>query len=795
MEQVEARSARRVSAILSVLVTMILGSGVVATIAVVPPALAAVPGAPNGVPSYLGVETISPTSVRIRWADHATNELGFLVYRVVGSTSTPVPGCATNTPDLSECIDTGLTPGTYYQYYVYVWNNVASSYPGTYMLAHTTAALPSAPTVTYAVATGPNSVRVGWIDGATNETAYQVKRYSGGSYSPLPVNLPPNTESATYTDPAMSTASAQVFVVTAINTAGETYSDTYIYSAPKVSSSGTLSAPTVSSVSAVSATSATVNWVDNASNESGYLVYRLANGTSTLVPGCSITTPGLTTCTDTGLTAGTYAQFYVYAWNATGTGFSGAPIVVHTPNPLGAPVFTSSFGTASNSLSLNWQDNATDETGYNILEYVNGTLSSVATTAPNETTITLTGLAAESIHVYLVAAIRDRPDGTDIAYSTSGTWATTTAKCVPDSGTTVALAPFVSGLTLPVGLNSPNGDPRMFVVEQTGKIRLIKNRTLVAAPYLDLGGATGPVLSGGERGLLGIAFHPQFTSNGKFYVNFTRQPDGATVIAEFTAAPGADMAPISSRRDLMVIGQPFSNHNGGGVEFGNDNKLYIGMGDGGSGGDPQGRAQNNADLLGKMLRIDVDTRTRAKPYGIPSDNPFATSADGVNDPRPEIWHKGLRNPFRFTFDRANGDLYIGDVGQAAWEEVDYSQRQGGTNWGWNSREGAHCFLPTTGCPVAGLTDPIIEHAASTGWRSITGGQVYRGECFPNLVGQYFYGDYLLAEMWAFGVVAGAAQNDRRVLSAVGSITAIHADSAGEMYVVTHDGQVRRIVVG
>ncbi len=794
MEQLEARSSRRVSAILSILVTLVIGSGVAATIATAPTASAAVAGAPNGVPSYLGVDPISSTSVRIRWADHATNELGFLVYRVVGSTSTLVPGCATTTPDLSECVDTGLTPGTYYQYYVYVWNNAGSAYPGTYMLARTTAALPSAPTVTFAVATGPNSVKVGWIDTSTNETGYQVKRYSGGAYVPLPTNLALNTESATFTDPTMNTASAQLFVVSAINAAGETYSDTYIYSAPTTPPSGTLSAPTMLGASAVSSTSATVSWVDNASNESGYLVYRLVNGTSTLVPGCSISTPGLTSCTDTGLVAGTYAQYYVYAWNASGTGFSGTPIVVHTPKPLAPPVLTSAFGTAPNSISLNWQDNASDETGYNVFEYANGTLSSVAVTAANETTITLTGLATESLHVYLVAAIRSGQVDNDIAYATSGIWATTTAKCVPDAGTTVELAPFVSGLTLPVGLNSPNGDPRMFVVEQTGKIRIIKNRTLVAAPYLDLGGPTGPVLSGGERGLLGIAAHPQFTSNGKFYVNFTRQPDGATVIAEFTAAPGADTAPISSRRDLLVIAQPFSNHNGGGVEFGNDGKLYIGMGDGGSGGDPQFRAQNNADLLGKMLRIDVDTRTRSKQYGIPSDNPFASSADGVNDPRPEIWHKGLRNPFRFTFDRANGDLYIGDVGQSAWEEIDYSPSQGGTNWGWNTREGAHCFTPTTACATAGLTDPVVEHAAGTGWRSITGGQVYRGTCFPNLVGQYFYGDYVLAEMWAFGVVGGVAQNDRRVLSGVGSITAIHADSAGEMYVVTHDGQVRRIVV-
>lgn len=364
--------------------------------------------------------------------------------------------------------------------------------------------------------------------------------------------------------------------------------------------------------------------------------------------------------------------------------------------------------------------------------------------------------------------------------------------CTPVNGTNVVLAPFVTGLDEPLWITSPNGDPRQFVVEQTGAIRVIKDGVLLPSAFLDVGG-TGGVLYGGERGLLGLAFHPDFGTNGKFYVNFTRQPDGATVIAEFHANAGSDTADIASRRDLLIIPQPFSNHNGGWIEFSpTDHFLYIGMGDGGSGGDPQDRAQNDTQLLGKILRIDVDTRTGTKQYGIPPSNPNAGSPDGANDPRPEIWHKGVRNPFRNAFD-TNGDLYLGDVGQGAWEEIDVaSPNTAAINWGWDDREGRHCYEPMNGCLTAGRTDPVTEHAATTNWHAIIGGAVYRGTCFPGLVGQYFYGDYVAQELWAFTFMNGAAANDRRLLQNVGAITAIHADSFGEIYVVTQNGTVRHL---
>ena len=368
------------------------------------------------------------------------------------------------------------------------------------------------------------------------------------------------------------------------------------------------------------------------------------------------------------------------------------------------------------------------------------------------------------------------------------------ALCTPTAGTTVALAPpIATGLDQPVALAAAPGDRRIFIVEQAGAIRLIKNEALVTAPFLDLSGTAGPVRCCGEQGLLGLAFHPQFTSNGRFYVNYTRKPDGATVIAEYTAALGADTADATTAREVLVIPQPYANHNAGWLAFGPDGKLYIAMGDGGSGGDPENRAQNDRELLGKLLRIDVNTRTGTKAYGIPADNPHAASPDGATDPRPEIWGKGLRNPFRFAFDEGNGDLYIADVGQGLWEEVNAGPNVAGTNWGWRQREGMHCYLPNPGCETAGLTDPVVEHSHNNGWISSIGGHVYRGTCFPGLVGQYFYGDYGQAGLWSFTLSGSAAQNDREVIPAVGALTHIAADATGEVYVVTHDGRVRRII--
>src|SRR5439155_21388839 len=240
------------------------------------------------------------------------------------------------------------------------------------------------------------------------------------------------------------------------------------------------------------------------------------------------------------------------------------------------------------------------------------------------------------------------------------------------------------GLSQPLDFQVPPGDrSRAFVVEQAGRIRILRGGTVVGTPFLDIVSRVG---SGGERGLLGLAFHPRYAENGRFFVNYTDRA-GDTHVSEFRASPpGSDTADAASERELLFVRQPFANHNGGGLAFGNDGKLYIGLGDGGSGGDPFRNGQNLATPLGKMLRIDVDAGT---PFAVPSDNPFVSTSGAF----PAVWAYGLRNPWRFSFDRATGDLVIGDVGQDAFEEIDVglASRRGGENYGWNITEGNHCF--------------------------------------------------------------------------------------------------------
>ena len=259
----------------------------------------------------------------------------------------------------------------------------------------------------------------------------------------------------------------------------------------------------------------------------------------------------------------------------------------------------------------------------------------------------------------------------------------------------------VEGLDFPVWLTSPPGDPRLFVVEKGGRVVIVENGAVLPTPFLDL---RGQVSTGSEQGLLSLAFHPGYSSNGRFFVNFT-DTAGDTRVVEYRVSPGdPGRADPGSARVVLAIEQPFANHNGGLVLFGPDGMLYVGMGDGGSGGDPQGNGQNLGALLGKMLRIDVDG---AQPYAVPDDNPFVDTAGA----RPEVWAYGLRNPWRFSFDRDTGDLYIADVGQNRVEEVNaVSGAGGGLNYGWNVMEGTRCFEPGEGCDQDGLTLPVTEKA-------------------------------------------------------------------------------------
>jgi glucose/arabinose dehydrogenase len=345
------------------------------------------------------------------------------------------------------------------------------------------------------------------------------------------------------------------------------------------------------------------------------------------------------------------------------------------------------------------------------------------------------------------------------------------------------------GLGSPVDLQVPPGERgRLFVVEQAGRIRIVRNGAVIATPFLDIVGRVG---SGGERGLLGLAFHPQYASNGRLFVNYTDR-NGDTHIAEFRAPnPAADTADPASERQVLFVRQPFANHNGGGLAFGPDGLLSIGLGDGGSGGDPQGNGQSLTTLLGKMLRIDVN---QGSPYGIPADNPFA-SRTGAR----EVWQYGLRNPWRFSFDRGTGDLYIGDVGQGEREEIDVgvASRRGGENWGWNTMEGSRCFRPASGCNTSGLSLPVAEYDHSGGACSVTGGVVYRGCRLPGYAGTYFYADFCAGFVRSFRLQNGVATDQRDWTSMLSrgldNPTSFGTDADGEVYIVDGDGEIYRIV--
>jgi len=345
----------------------------------------------------------------------------------------------------------------------------------------------------------------------------------------------------------------------------------------------------------------------------------------------------------------------------------------------------------------------------------------------------------------------------------------------PPPKTPISLIPLVTkGLEQPVFVtHAGKHDQRLFVVEQAGRIRILEKGRLHSTPFLDI---TGRVNFGGEQGLLGLAFHPEFSNNGRFFVNYSRAADGATVISEFHGSNTTHRAE-TKETILLVIPQPYGNHNGGMIAFGPDGLLYIGTGDGGPGGDPGNRGQNPTELLGKFLRIDIDHEA---PYTIPRDNPFVARQHGR-----EIFAFGFRNPWRFSFDKTTGELWAADVGQNRWEEIDRVEK--GKNYGWRIMEGMHCFRPSTGCLKSGLTPPIAEYANESGRCSITGGYVYRGREVPHMQGTYIFGDYCSGEV--MGLVKGRVT----VLLSTGlRISSFGEDAAGELYVVDHGGGIYQI---
>ena len=398
---------------------------------------------------------------------------------------------------------------------------------------------------------------------------------------------------------------------------------------------------------------------------------------------------------------------------------------------------------------------------------------------------------------------------TRLAYLTVVLWLIASYPAQSQSGLRTVL--YAAGFSLPVAIvQDPTNAAAQFVVEQGGRVRVVDAGALLPVDFLDLRSA---VLAGGERGLLGMALAPDYAASGRFFVNFTNT-SGHTVIARFRRSGDPFVADSASRFDLQFAGtrfivQPFANHNGGHLAFGPDGYLYIGLGDGGFGNDPQHRAQNPAELLGKMLRIDVNVGD-SDPIGyrVPPDNPFPLgNALGA---RPEIWAFGLRNPWRYSFDEVarggTGALVIGDVGQGAFEEIDYEPRgRGGRNYGWRNREGAHDNVTTLPPAFLPLIDPIHEYPRSQG-QTVTGGFVYRGTALgPGFLGRYFFADYVAGRLWSIVLSVGAngeatasglVDHTAEVggTSVLGNISSFGVDSRGELFVLNYSaGRVLRIM--
>ena len=352
------------------------------------------------------------------------------------------------------------------------------------------------------------------------------------------------------------------------------------------------------------------------------------------------------------------------------------------------------------------------------------------------------------------------------------------------TGVPISLTRIADGLAAPIAIaNAGDGSGRLFVTLQAGQILILRDGALLPQPFLDIRSLVG---AGGERGLLSASFHPDFEVNGFFYVNYTDK-SGDTVIARYTVPPATpDRADPATAKTILAVDQPFSNHNGGQLQFGRDGYLYVGLGDGGSGGDPDNRAQNLSTLLGKILRVDVDG---GDPYAIPPGNPFA----GQSGARPEIWSYGFRNPWRFSFDRETGDLFVADVGQNAWEEINVQPAGsgGGENWGWRRMEGMHCFNPSSNCNDGSLSLPVLEYGRTEGC-AVTGGYRYRGAASPPLDGIYFYGDFCSGRIWGARENPNGTWSTEQLLDTTLSIASFGEDEEGEIYVADISGGIYRI---
>jgi len=350
----------------------------------------------------------------------------------------------------------------------------------------------------------------------------------------------------------------------------------------------------------------------------------------------------------------------------------------------------------------------------------------------------------------------------------------------PPPPTNLVLNNVVGGLNAPLDFEVPNdGSGRFFVVEQAGTIRIISAGALLPTPFLDIHAKVN--FDHAEQGLLGLAFHPNYSQKHLFYLNYDRLSgtQKQTVIAEYQET-ATNQADPSSERILLIVDQPFPNHKAGQLAFGPDKLLYIGLGDGGSGGDPQGNGQNLGTLLGKLLRIDVDNTSTGLQYAIPSDNPFVS----MSSAKPEIWAYGFRNPWRFSFERGGTRLFCADVGQAKVEEIDLVEK--GKNYGWNVMEGSQCYNAST-CDKSGKTLPVAEYDHSEGRSAVIGGYVYKGTAIPSLSGIYVFGDLSGGKIWGLQETSLGTWTRTTLVSAALTLSSFGQDESGEVYVIDYSG--------
>ncbi len=400
--------------------------------------------------------------------------------------------------------------------------------------------------------------------------------------------------------------------------------------------------------------------------------------------------------------------------------------------------------------------------------------------------MTVFALAVAALFALSCSDSRSAPEG-------AGQTPTASRTVIPSIAADSTPGPLVLKLeTVATGFRRPtfvshagDGSGRLFVVEKAGTIRTVVGGKASPEPFFDI---TALVESdGNEQGLLGLAFHPAFKANGKFFVAYTAASSGANTVAEFHVPVAGGAASPTPVRTLFSIADSRSNHNGGMLVFGPDGYLYISTGDGGGGGDPDKNGQKLSALLGKILRVDVDS---GAPYSVPPDNPFV----GRTDARGEVWAYGLRNPWRFSFDHQTGDLWIADVGQNAIEEIDFqpAASKGGENYGWNIMEGTRCFQPSNGCEQGGLVVPVFEYTHANGGCSVTGGYVYRGKTIPALVGRYLFTDYCDETLRTL-----RREGSRWIAETVGEtngeVSSFGEDEAGEVYLVgDRDGTIYRL---